>query len=352
MKLTVGYQTMESDAFLREIVRYKDRIAEVYFPWGKMPNGRHAADLSASMAPWQVRERIVSDLTALSREGLAFNLLLNGNCYGGDSLSRAFFTEVCEAVDEVGERFGLRSVTTTSPELARLVKRNFPELEVRASVNMEIGSPEGVDYLADCFDGFYIARELNRELPRLAALSAHIRALGKRPYILANSGCLRHCSARGYHDNLVAHEREIMARDNAVSFRGICAEYFERAGDPSLYLSRLSFIRPEDLVLYEGLADAVKLATRVNAAPSRVLRAYAEGRYAGNLLELLEPNHAGALYPRVLENRKLPEDFGRVTAHCAHSCETCRYCARAAEQALCELVTDVTAESSEMPLES
>ena len=351
MKLTVGYQPMENDAFVREIIRYRDKIGEVYFSWGKMPNGRHASDLSERLPAWQVREKMESELAELSRAGIAFNLLLNGNCYGGESLSRAFFTEVCETVDEIGERFGISSVTTTSPELARLVKRNFENVEVRASVNMEIGTPEGVDYLADSFDGFYLARELNRELDRLRELSGYVKSIGKKRYILANSGCLRHCSARNYHDNLVAHEREIMARDNAVTFRGLCAEYFEAAGDPSLYLSRLSFIRPEDLSLYEGIADAVKLATRVNAAPSRVLSAYAEGRFAGNLLDLLEPNHAGVLYPRVIENRDLPLDFGTVTSSCAHRCAECGYCARAAERAVRTLYTDVTAESSEMPLD-
>lgn len=347
MKLTVGYQPMETDAFMREIIRRKDCISEVYFSYAGIANGRNPSDLSARLPAWQVRQMQIEDLTALSKEGLAFNLLLNGNCYGGESLSRAFFTEICETVDEVGERFGLASVTTTSPEIARLVKRNFPSLELRASVNMEIGTPEGVDYLADCFDGFYMARELNRELPRLRALSEYLRSIGKKPYLLANSGCLRHCSARQYHDNLVSHEREIMRRDNAVTFRGICSSYFEGKDDPSLYLSRLSFIRPEDLGLYEGLADAVKLATRVNAAPSRVLAAYADGRFSGNLLELLEPNHAGVLYPRVLENRDLPEEFGRVTSQCTHACDTCGYCRRAAEGAVRRLFEDVTVDGGE-----
>ena len=347
MKLMVGYQPMESDAFMREIIRRKDEISEVYFSYGGMPNGRHASDLSARLAAWQVREMQASDLSMLSKEKISLNLLLNGNCYGGDSLSKSFFGEICETVDELGERYGLSSVTTTSPEIARLIKRNFPSLEVRASVNMEIGTPEGVDYLADCFDGFYMARELNREMPRLKALSSYLRSIGKKPYLLANSGCLRHCSARQYHDNLVAHEREIMRRDNAVHFRGICTEYFEGANDPSLYLSRLSFIRPEDLGLYEGIADAVKLATRVNASPARVLAAYAERHFSGNLLDLLEPNHAASLYPFVIENSALPEDFGAVSSACLHDCVACGYCKSAYDSARRRLFEDVTVDGGE-----
>ena len=47
----------------------------------------------------------------------------------------------------------MASVTTTSPLIAKFIKNNFEELEVRASVNMEIGTVQGLDYLAEYFDG-------------------------------------------------------------------------------------------------------------------------------------------------------------------------------------------------------
>ena len=55
-------------------------------------------------------------------------------------------------------------MTTTSPVLARFVKANFSNLEVRASVNMEIGTVEGMEYVAETFDAYYLKRELNRDL--------------------------------------------------------------------------------------------------------------------------------------------------------------------------------------------
>lgn len=332
MKWLVGYQLTEDDAFMEEMLRQRDRIAEVYFSWGHMPNGRHAAAAHANLTDAEAQRRTEMDLQTLADQGIHFNLLLNGNCYGGRSLSRRFLMEVCDCIDEIGSRFGLSSVTTTSPVLAEVIRRNFSDLEIRASVNMEIGTVAGMEYLADRFDGFYLARELNRDIPKLTALRSWCTANGKKSYLLANSGCLNHCSARQFHDNLVAHEREIAEMNNGAEFHGICGGYLRRAADKSVLLLRLNFIRPEDVGLYEDLADGIKLATRVNRMPAQVLRAYGEGHYAGNLLDLLEPDHAEAFYPYVLENSRLPADFGRTVAYCGQRCESdggCEYCRRA-----------------------
>lgn len=342
MKWLVGYQLTEDDAFMDELLRQRAQVAEVYFSWGTMPNGRHAAAAHANLTAAEAQRRTEMDLQTLADHGFRFNLLLNGNCYGGRSLSRMFLMEVCDTIEEIGARFGIASVTTTSPVLAKVVKRNFPDLEVRASVNMEIGSIAGMEYLADTFDSFYIARELNRELDQLRVMRDWCVKNGKKSYILANSGCLRHCSARQFHDNLVAHEREIAEMNNGAEFHGICADYLRGAADKAVYLRRLSFIRPEDMAQYDGLADGAKLATRVSRVPAQILRAYAQGHYAGNLLDLLEPDHAATLYPDVIENNRLPADFGARTAQCGHRCETggeCSYC-REAFAAACVRIPD------------
>ena len=336
MKWLVGYQLSEQDDFLQEILRQKDSIREVYFSWGTLPNGRHAAAAHAQLTEWEAQRRTEEDLTTLARAGLQFNLLLNGNCYGARSLARSFLLEICDLIDEIGSRFGLQSITTTSPVLANVIKKNFPALEIRATGNMEIGSIAGMEYLAETFDSFYIARERNRDLPTLHLLRDWCRKNNKGTYLLANSGCLNHCSARQFHDNLVAHEREIAQMNNGAEFHGICKDYLRSAPDKSVLLRRLNFIRPEDISLYEDLADGVKLATRVHRTPAQVLRAYAQGHFSGNLLDLFEPDHAEAFYPYVLENAKLPPDFGQKVSHCGQICEsggTCDYCKNALQSA-------------------
>ena len=71
------------------------------------------------------------------------------------------------------------------------------------------------------------------------------------------------------------------------------------ANYPRLY-ERTNFVRPEDMHLYEEYFAAAKLATRVHRAPGTVLDSYLKGKYSGDLLRLLEPEHS--IYPYVLEN--------------------------------------------------
>ena len=299
MKFSVGLQNTRPQ-LLQSICQYAPHIREVYFSWGDFPNGRSSQLRSGGYTPWELQQQQMDALGQIRSRGIPLNLLFHATCYGEDSQSRAFFHKVGETVDYIGSRFGLESVTTTSPLIAKFVKANFPEIHTRASVNMCIGTVQGMDYLAEYFDSYYMQREWNRDFRRIETLSKWCKENGKTLHILANSGCLNHCSAHTFHDNLVAHEGKISQMDNAYQFRGICREYLQ---DPAHYKSLIedtSFIRPEDVAKYEPYFDAMKLATRVHRCPEMVLSSYVNGRYSGNILELLEPAHS--IYPYVIEN--------------------------------------------------
>ena len=224
LKFSVGYRLSSDKRFLEMIVREKARIGEVYFSFGGFANGRSSKSLSEEYSPWEVQRETEKDLKRLSDEGLKFNLLFNGNCYGADALSRSFFNKVGDTVDYISENFGISSVTTTSPVIAKFLKDNFDGIDVRASVNMGIGAVNSMDYVSHLFDSFYIKRELNRDLEAIKSISSWCRQNGKGLYMLANSGCLNNCSAHTFHDNLVSHENESSERDNAYIFSRICSE--------------------------------------------------------------------------------------------------------------------------------
>ncbi len=336
MKFNVGYQV--SEEWISYIIEHRERIGEVYFAWGDFANGRARMNNSVdTLCPWEVQERQLKDLARLHENGIGLDLLLNGTCYGKDSQSRAFFEKVGETVDYLGTRFGLSSVTTASPLIAKFLKDNFDGIKVRASVNMEIGTVEGMEYVSQFFDSYYMKRECNRNLKEIEKLTAWSRESGKELCLLANSGCLNFCSAHQFHDNLVSHEAEIAPMDNAYAFEGICHSFLKDPAHLATYLRITNFIRPEDLSLYEPYFSSVKLATRVNSAPIRVLRAYLEGTYVGSVMDLLEPNHAGVISPRYIENSKLPSDFGTQTLHCNKDCKRCGYCERVMKAATVDL---------------
>lgn len=305
MKFSVGLGSVRGANFLNDVVANRDKIGEVYFSYGSYANGRNSQLMVEGLTPEEASERQLGDLTLLSEAGISLNVLFNAMCYGKDSQSRAFFEGIGETVDYLTTNFTLTSVTTTSLLIAKFVKENFPTLDVRASVNMGIGTIEGLEYVKNYFDSFYAAREYNRDFNRLSILKKWCDENGKRLYGLANSGCLNFCSAHTFHDNLVAHEAEIAEMDNGYDFRGVCREYLSNPENHEALFNNTSFIRPEDIHLYEEVFSGMKLATRMHRNPERVLRSYLSGKASGSALALLEPDHTGVIYPYILENSKI-----------------------------------------------
>jgi len=281
MRFSAGYQA--DDAWIDELVARRDVLHEVYFAYGAMPSGRRAvADL----------ERQLEDLGRLADAGIPLHMLFNANCYGPKALSKKLFLSIGDAVERFAADGSLKGVTTTSPTIARFVKDNFPSLKTRASVNMEIGTFEGMEYLEDVFDGYCLKRELNRDLKAVRSAMEWCGAHGKELFLLANSGCLNFCSSRTFHDNLVAHEAEIAHEDNGYTFRGTCWKWLAKPENRAMWLARTNWIAPEEVCRYEGLCTAMKLATRTNGHPIRILESYASGTHVGDMMSLLEPDHS------------------------------------------------------------
>lgn len=337
MKFNVGYQLVPDGSFTRAILAAREQVSEIYFSWDDMPNGRGIFTNRDDLQPFEAQARLVGDLRTLASAGFKLNLLFNANCYGRFSLSRTLFEKIGNTIHYLQTTVALDSITTTSPIIAKFVKENFPALEIRASVNMNIGTTQGMDYIAGDFDGYYLRRDLNRNAAAIETLKKWCDANGKKLYILLNSGCLNHCSAHVFHDNLVAHEREIQQMDNAYVFKGICHGYLKQPGRQHSIIRDTGFVRPEDVHLYEGWFESGKLATRINRDPVNVLNAYVNGKYSGNLLDLLEPNYAETFYPTVIENTRFPGNFAETLLHCSKQCDSCGYCRNIFEQTKIDL---------------
>ena len=329
MKFSVGYQLKNDFSLIDTINENKEHISEVYFSFGDFPNGRSNLNKDGFFF-----ENIQKQLCDLEKLGdMPLNILFNGNCYGKYALARSFYNKIGDTVDFL-QKFNLKCVTTTSPLIARFIKENF-QLETRASVNMGIGSIEGMEYVKDVFDSFYLAREFNRDFNKIREIRLWCDENDKKLYGLANSGCLKNCSAHTFHDNLVAHESESSEMDNAYVFEGQCKTFFKNSENRKNWLKYMTFIRPEDVCLYENLFDGLKLATRVNSDPEKIIRSYVKKSCSGAITSLLEPDQTAMFYPQIIENKKI--DLSDVF-NCNKQCYKCNRCAQIQESATINLV--------------
>ena len=95
-----------------------------------------------------------------------------------------------------------------------------------------------------------------------------------------------------------------------------------------------TWVRPEDVHHYEPWFGEMKLAPRMHDNPRRVIRAYAEGKFHGNLPDIFEPGHGAIFAPFVFANDRFGDDwFKRITA-CRRAEETDAVCREVLDRVL------------------
>jgi len=311
------------NAPFREICgKYANRIKEVFFAWPGVKASR-------PMAPWtpERRELICADLAWCRENGIELDAIFNANCYGDIAISQELADHVADTLGEMDARGLLpEHLTTTSPFIATVIRRRFPSIKLRISVNVYAENSISLSYIADLFDSFYAGIDRHRRLDYVRMLHGWAGEHGKKLCLYVNSGCLKDCPFRQFHNNLHGHNR--MGQSAAGEKFGfstfLCRTNYER-GNYADFL-RANWLRPEELPEYEKYAEVVKLATRRHADPEAIIRAYATYSYDGDLAKITDPFFefpfeidnatlgASPLWPKV---RDCPD---------AHDCKRCGKC--------------------------
>jgi len=301
------------------------RIREVFFAWPGVVSCRPAPDFTP-----ELRGQMVSDLRWARERGIELDALFNANCYGDAAISPELADFISRILGEMDAQ-GLMpdTVTTTSPFIATVLRRRFPQVKIRWSVNLRVHGTVGFESVLELFDSFYVSRERHRDLACLAEVRKWADAHGKVVGIQANSGCIRQCPFQTFHDNLHGHGDGRRPQDVATAaeygfsfFR--CKTHYAR-GDYEDFL-RSTWIRPEDLPEYEQFVDVVKLATRRHPRPVAVLDAYATYSHSGNLADIMDPAFE---FPGSFDNAAFDRAgaLWREVRGCAHA-DDCRHCGK------------------------
>jgi len=335
IRYSLGYQLPgEHDSIAEIVLDYLPHIDEVYFAWPGHASGRSPVGMLEGLSREEAAEIMSRELNEISGRGVRLTLLYNANCYGHEAASLALEKKLINQIKEIGGIISISAVTTASPFVAESLKSAFPSLEVRASVNMRVGTITAMEYLTSFFDGFYMQREYNRVPGHIQHLSAWCGKNSKKIYMLVNSGCLAHCPFQTYHDNLVAHESDIDPAQYKPKYPSYCRELMNKKNHYGDFL-RATWIRPEDIKHYNSLFDGYKLATRMHANPRRIIAAYARQSFRGNLADLTEPGFS--FNNKILDNTLFPEDWYMKTSNCGQNCQDCSYCDDVLEKALIKI---------------
>lgn len=223
----------------------------------------------------------------------------------------------------------LQALSDVAPEVCS-------QLEAVPGVNFQLDSFAKVQACLAAIDNtafkppakLNLDRCLNRQFNALKKISTacrkHFPEL--KLTLLANEGCLDHCPFKLTHDAQIAFANTGLAANETHAVNrelGCIRELTARPAE----LFKSPFIRPEDLPHYEGVAEVIKLCGRTLGPGflQRVVRAYANRQYKGNLLDLMDTMEWLAKRLHVA-NEELPADFWDRVTGCDRNCSVCLYC--------------------------
>lgn len=262
-------------------------VKEVF---GKLPSDKAGGGRASFMLAPLGKNAFVKHVQDARARGIGFNYLLNPACMDNREFTSSGLGDMERLLGFV-EESGCGSVTISLPSLLPFIKKRHPNLKVRVGVFARVDSVSKAkfweDMGADCITLESIS--VNRDFDTLAAIRA---AVGLELQLIANSNCLMFCPLSGQHMVNLSH-----ASQKGHKSRGFMIDYcvlrcsYEKLREPSNYL-RSEFIRPEDVGVYREMGfDSLKILER--NAPTSVMvkrvKAYSEGGFDGNLLELIQP---------------------------------------------------------------
>ena len=171
MKYSIGYQLPdELDTTFDICSDFSEHISDVFFSWGIEPNGRSPLGTQAQRE--QIEKVQIEELGKIKKMGKSLTLLLNANCYGEDGASATFKAHILTLAERLKGELDIDYITTASPFVAEILKEKYAEnIHIKASVNMRIGTIGAMKQLSDCFDSFYVRKEVNRDFKKLDELS-------------------------------------------------------------------------------------------------------------------------------------------------------------------------------------
>ena len=330
-KFAIGYQLggeMTSDDWIEYISNYCSSILEVYFAMPYDMSGRAPAGMTLETKPREETYRdFFHDMDRLNALGIRGVLLFNSACYGTNTYSNELLDHVAKSIEDVSSHIDLQAITTLHPGIAQYVKSHFPQLKVRSSVTMQIGTIQQMEAVAEQFDGFYLHRDFNRDLEHIKTVRKWCDAHGKTLHLLANSGCLYECPFHMIHMSHTAHYEETTRMSTIYENNrpSPCCDVYVNPDNLPVLLQN-TWIRPEDLPKVSGYFETIKLASRISPNIKDIVKGYCEGEWHGNLLKLCEMDYSILPFVPKIMNDKFPDGWFDQTMHCGHHCDSCGYC--------------------------
>jgi len=292
----------------------------VYELYGKLTEDPFGGGRPSFYLPEVDRPRLERYVRLTHEHGIGFNYLLNSSAMDNIEYTRAGQRAMDELLDWV-DGIGVDSITVANIFLLRLIKRRHPRIKVRVSSHRFTDNARKVRFWVEQGADCIVVSEVNihREFKVLESLK---QAAGDVDLsLIVNNWCRQDCAIAGNHAVTLSAGSRTGSKGFPLDYCSLRCNSI-RLDDPVNFI-RANWIRPEDVPRYEALGfhnfKIVERSTPTSVLLTRV-KAYAERRYEGNLLDLVQnfaypeeafDGEAKKRYPL----RRLAKHFGQPRAY-------------------------------------
>lgn len=363
------------DKYIDHVIEITNRIRQsdrsIYELYGSLPQDPVGNLRPANMNNRNTANHLKAIIQKLHASGIRFDYVMNSLLLPSPHSVR-YRDDVIEFIGKL-EYMGVDSVTVTVPYLIMLIKKHFPMMRINASICNEIATVnEAKEFEEMGADVIVLDRDINRDFGLLKKIRKTVNCEIK---VLCNSPCLYHCvnvTYHGLHSSILSNSffsrHPYVGNVRRIPYATFyCHERFFK--DP-VELIKAHWIRPEDVGVYADLGISLfKIDGRDKKAKyiTKVVDAYVDGHYDGNLFHLLKPEFqedvntisdtpyfdADRLDEKKLEewteffiNEQTPwglgiqnsdlegfiDAFAQEKVVCRGNCDGCGYCERYAEK--------------------
>ena len=273
-----------------------ESVEEVY---GKLASDFVGGSRHSYRLPHITKRQARTHIQQIHKRGMKFNYVLNAPCLDNKELTIPGQRELHRLLDWLVD-IKVDSVTVTLPYLMQLIKRQYPQFKVYVSTVAGVDTIRRAKYWenigADAITLDVI--EVNRNFQMLKRIRDKVKC---ELQVIANVPCVYECGAAKVHYTCISHASQLTHPS-----RGFIVDYYllrclrNKIADPTLMIQTV-WIRPEDVHYYEEIGiDRIKFGGRgwLTDALLRVVDAYTNQYYEGNLMDLMYPRAGKTIFTK------------------------------------------------------
>lgn len=242
-------------------------------------------------------------------------------------------------LERVRKKYNVDKVSIGSLTFLKMHGEYLKQLgyEIELSILANIDSVEKIEQMMiinPFLDSICVGNVMIHELEGLQYIKSKYPKLKLK--ILVNHMCLTNCASHiehhNFYSNLIYDIRDMddmnawrLASNSRQILPNCKACIFYSSNHQTNPIKESSFVRPEDLYIYDEVIDLFKLSGREHPAEEVIgyIKAFGRRAYEGNFYSICDTPYKINMK---IDNSKFPKNYGSIKSNCNHKCYKCNYC--------------------------